>query len=368
MNDALLIERVYCAPLERRPWVDCLHELRRVLDSHSAQLMLALPSENSSAANIDVSHDASELMRNEYYREYWRLNPFRYDEMRPGCLYTLDDFVERPSFEQSHYFRAYCQLNQADHALSLYIGTAHGFRAWLNMARGAEIGEYSDAELDIVRRLAPHLQRAFGSYAALERSRAERDTCLRTIDNIYLATAIIDRTGRILMASPAARNILSSHACISVAGDRLVLKRPGEQRRFIERIGEVADGRNASYATQSTCDCEVEKTTIMLRRVDDTPDPRSVEKPAVIMHIRTAFQGTQQEVGCISSLFHLSRTEARFALLLSTGHTVDEIAGTLGITRQSARTYCKRIFAKTGARRQAQLVKLVLDNVAAIVH
>jgi DNA-binding CsgD family transcriptional regulator len=41
------------------------------------------------------------------------------------------------------------------------------------------------------------------------------------------------------------------------------------------------------------------------------------------------------------------------------GHTIKEIASILGITEGSARQYLQRIFGKTGAKRQADLVRIV---------
>jgi DNA-binding CsgD family transcriptional regulator len=43
---------------------------------------------------------------------------------------------------------------------------------------------------------------------------------------------------------------------------------------------------------------------------------------------------------------------------------MDEIAARLGVTLTSARTYCKRVLAKTGASRQAELVGQVLTSLA----
>jgi DNA-binding CsgD family transcriptional regulator len=39
---------------------------------------------------------------------------------------------------------------------------------------------------------------------------------------------------------------------------------------------------------------------------------------------------------------------------------VREAAAQLGVTQETARTYVKRAFLKTGVRRQAQLVRLAL--------
>jgi DNA-binding CsgD family transcriptional regulator len=57
--------------------------------------------------------------------------------------------------------------------------------------------------------------------------------------------------------------------------------------------------------------------------------------------------------------FGLSPRQANLTALLLSGRSVKEAATALGVTEGSARQYLKLIFRKTGARRQADLVRLV---------
>lgn len=66
----------------------------------------------------------------------------------------------------------------------------------------------------------------------------------------------------------------------------------------------------------------------------------------------------------IAGLFGLSRSEARLADAIASGASLDDAAARCGLTRETARTYSKRIFAKTGARGQPDLVRLVLTRLA----
>jgi len=68
----------------------------------------------------------------------------------------------------------------------------------------------------------------------------------------------------------------------------------------------------------------------------------------------------------LRELFGLSTTEARLALRLAEGRTLAEAAVEIPITLESARTYSKRIFAKTGTARQADLVRVLLKSVATL--
>lgn len=61
--------------------------------------------------------------------------------------------------------------------------------------------------------------------------------------------------------------------------------------------------------------------------------------------------------------YQLTEKEAMLTAELCNGHAdLEEAAVLLGINISTARTHLKRIFAKTGAQRQADLVKMVLIN------
>jgi DNA-binding CsgD family transcriptional regulator len=69
-------------------------------------------------------------------------------------------------------------------------------------------------------------------------------------------------------------------------------------------------------------------------------------------------------VAAASSWLHVTYgctpREAALAHTLAQGRTLAEAAGALGISVHTARTHLKRVFRKTGTRRQAELLRLVL--------
>ncbi|MGE5477540.1 MAG: DNA-binding response regulator [Bacteroidales bacterium] len=68
----------------------------------------------------------------------------------------------------------------------------------------------------------------------------------------------------------------------------------------------------------------------------------------------------------LRDLFSLSMSEARLAHALASGLDIKEAAELQGVTLSTARTYLKRLFQKTGANRQAELVRLLLNAVAGL--
>ncbi len=62
----------------------------------------------------------------------------------------------------------------------------------------------------------------------------------------------------------------------------------------------------------------------------------------------------------VPSRWRLTPTETRIVLALAEGTSVHDIARSLGVTHETARTHLKRAMAKAGVHRQAELVRHLL--------
>jgi DNA-binding CsgD family transcriptional regulator len=70
------------------------------------------------------------------------------------------------------------------------------------------------------------------------------------------------------------------------------------------------------------------------------------------VQLRTAGSGRE-----LAGLYGLTRAEERLLHLILDGLGLFEAAERLGVSRNTARTHMKRIYAKTGTRRQAELMR-----------
>jgi DNA-binding CsgD family transcriptional regulator len=75
-------------------------------------------------------------------------------------------------------------------------------------------------------------------------------------------------------------------------------------------------------------------------------------------------QRTQADV--LRTLYGLTPAEATVASLLAEGKSVKEIADRTTVRENSVRIHLKKIFDKTGTKRQAELVKVVLSGPATL--
>ena len=60
--------------------------------------------------------------------------------------------------------------------------------------------------------------------------------------------------------------------------------------------------------------------------------------------------------------YGMTRAEAKVAVLVATGHVIDEIAETTGTSANAVKFHLKAIYAKTGTHRQAEFVARILPS------
>ncbi len=68
------------------------------------------------------------------------------------------------------------------------------------------------------------------------------------------------------------------------------------------------------------------------------------------------------DVQMLRDWYELTPAEARVAMLLAAGLSLEEIVERLGVGSNTARTHLKNIFSKTDTRRQGELIRLLLSN------
>ena len=87
---------------------------------------------------------------------------------------------------------------------------------------------------------------------------------------------------------------------------------------------------------------------------------------AAALFITDPEEGAALDSRALHQLFGLTPAEIRLCIALVKGRSVEEYALEAGITSNTARTHVKRIYSKTGVRRQSELVRSLLKSSAGI--
>ena len=235
--------------------------------------------------------------------------------------------------------------------------------------RPADAPPFIDDDFDLLAELLPHLARAHQLYRTMRSSEDIHGALTEIMDRLPEAIFLVDRHGRVLTSNGSARAISRQNDGLTVIDDHIVLARPGEQASLRSMIAEAAarpdSGRPSSLSLAEDV-ATMSATRPSGRRalpvvVTPVRCRGGVDRwPSAVAAVITKDieQGASVLAPNLATTFKLTPGEARLAELIADGLGIQEAAEALGITRNTARTHMKRIYAKAGVHSQADLIRL----------
>ena len=241
------------------------------------------------------------------------------------------------------------------HLRFLRVEEPGGASALLVVGKSGE--DFAAADVSLLANLADHLEIALRTWAALEQERLRAGISGEAIRRLNFGWFLLDRTGAIVDCSAEAEALLRERRAVSRSPRGLLLPERREAqaalRRYLDQLGRGEASSRAIHLSDEPW-------------LDMLLTPRGGSSPMVAAYVHGEAPTSAERSAQLMQLFGLSAKEAQLALLISRGVKINEAAGQLGLTKESARLYSKRLYAKTGTRGQADLVRLVLASVVAL--
>ena len=285
--------------------------------------------------------------------------PFR--TMRPDRAYALDEVFDPANGTQMTYVQNVLQPNGLSHMRSIRVTEPGGIDLWLTAFGGRTIGSATGA---LLTALAPHLRIALRSYAALERERHRSSLATQAIERLKMGWLTVDGQCRIIDATQNVEQLFQLGGPLRRGRyDRLVPMSPMIDRQLtalVKSYGQTGEGKSQAFRLSQ------DPWVDMLVTPAHEQGVGSPNKPAALIYVNGDRWSQADRCDQLVDLFGLLPSEARMAWMMAQAASISDAAEALGLTIETARNYSKKIYAKTGARGQAELVRIVLTSVMAI--
>lgn len=361
-DETELLTALHEGPFERPLWHTFLQRLRKRLDADQVLLSFRrADAPGSEVTQIFAGKPTPEGQR-LYLDSLYTSNPAAYRSLRPGRTYTLREMLDHaePLRAAEHHERLLAL--GAGHERILRIVEPSGSSAWLAISR---VGRDFDAgDGAVMTALTAHLAITLRIYAEMEHVRTQADISGKAIRRLNYGWVALDSLGRIVASDPGAEDFLRHIAAIRrTSSGRLALAEPEADRALTAMVRAFTDNQTArARALHISSDPWL---TMLLTPIRDRTLSGDTT-PAMIAYFHGDIRSSADRCEQLVDLFGLTRSEARFALELSQGHSITDSADLLGLTTETGRNYSKRIYAKTGVRGQVELVRLILTSVVAL--
>jgi DNA-binding CsgD family transcriptional regulator len=270
--------------------------------------------------------------------------------MRARGIAVDQDFTSQDEIAQLPYY----QDLLASRSLRWFAGI--GFevkgRLWcLSLQRTVAQGLYAPDEQQRLAALSPLLRRAALLTSVVEKARLAGLT--QAFDVIERAALVLDAEGRALCWNEAFTALLGPG--LKLAGGRLIAEDPEASRQLDALVRPAGRPPLASVIVKRR-----DSAPVLIRIVPLVGPSRGLFAGGTTLLLGSD-PGTVPvpPFEVLQAAYQLTPAEARLAQAVSGGDTVAEAASRFSITAATARSQLKAIFAKTGATRQSDLVRIV---------
>jgi DNA-binding CsgD family transcriptional regulator/PAS domain-containing protein len=360
-----LLGSIYQGPLEQPPWQDFLANVRERLGAGLVTLLLRPPSEEDQAVMLA---DGGSLSAMQSYNEgQFVLDPFV--NLPPGEVISLHEYLSSEALLASDFYRIIMEPQGWYDFLGLDLREEGELDVRFRVGRYHGARPFGEEEKDLLRALQPHLERAIRLHTRISRTERERAVYAGAVEQLSVATIILDEQGRVLSTNETAASLLADEQGITLREGRLALVDKEAGAEFAQLLQQVMQSRQQSQPAAARA--------MQVARGGGCPDLGLVAKavpraegaegrgiPSVAIFISDPLAVAEPPQQIIARLFGFTPTEANLAMLLANGLTLDEASAELGVSRNTARTHLRSVFAKTGVTRQTGLVRLILNSVA----
>ena len=355
-----LLDLIYDAATEHDLWVSVLTEIADLTNGQGG--ILIGRSLGAGEVHFDYNGRLSEEC-NRAYKERHIRNPWNEAMMlQPvGRVVFSDEVAPLSSLRPTLFFDEVLRPQDVAHNAMIALATKNDFQAAFNICRSQQQGPFGDDERLFLNRLVPHMRRSIqlgfrvDSYRELQRAGYD------ALDRLSAGIVLLDQQARILYINAAARSH-ESDGVLSLRKSTITTHSASYSHRLSELIRAVLRGMpTGSMSVPRPSDGQL--LTIVLSSVRSKDIDRFTDTgmpdAAVLIFIVDPTNSSGVPIDWIVDAYGLTQAEARVALAASSGITIPEAAAQLGLSPNTIKTHLRKVFAKTGVNRQAELVRLM---------
>ncbi len=348
-----LIGKIYDAALDPTLWPEGLTESARFVNGFSADLYF-------DAGAIEPHY------RQLYFDTYVRLDPSTTSHVLAeiGEPIATADFMPYDEFLETRFYKEWARPQQlADFVTAVLEKSATG-ASLFGVFRHERHGPADEEMRRRMRLIIPHIRRAALIGRVIDLKTAEADGLADTVDGISAGMFMVDASARIVHANASGHAMLAQGSLLRVVGGKLGPNDASAEHGLTEGYamadgGDAAVGVNGIAIPLTARDGERHVAHVLPLTSGARRRAGSTYAAAAAVFVHKAALDSPPPQAVLAKLYKLTPTELRVLLGIVQVGGVPEVAEVLGIAETTVRTHLQQLFAKTGTKRQADLVKVV---------
>jgi DNA-binding CsgD family transcriptional regulator len=358
-----LIGGIYDSTLNPDAWNAVLPRIGAFVGGSAGGLFAHDSSRRS--ANIAYEFGTDPDYRRLYVEKYLTLDPMfgTYFVLDVGEVFSSSTIMPHADFLQSRFYKEWVRPQGWIDNVCVYVDRTPEGHAGVVVFRDEREGLADEPTRERMRLLVPHLRRAILIGKLIEFKTAQAATFADALDGLSAGMLFVDSGGRITHANAAGRAMIADGGLLHASLGRLVASDPDVNRALRDIFlaaanGDAAIGDRGVAVPLVARDGERYVAHVLPLCSGARRGAGVNYAAAAALFVRKAALATRSPPEVIAKTFRLTAMEVRVLLAIVEVGGVPQVAETLGIAESTVKTHLKRLYEKTGASRQADLVKL----------
>jgi DNA-binding CsgD family transcriptional regulator len=370
-----LIADIYDAALDRSLWEGAIERTAHFVGGTGASLFTKEAPAEPGEVQYRLGKLQCEVGIDPHYRRLYFEKYIAFDPVRTGHFlaqieqpFAVADLMPRGEFEETRFYREWFQPQGLVDFVGAALDKSAASISIFGVLRHQRDGIADEETRHRMRLIVPHIRRAALIGRMFDLKAGEVAAFADTFDGLGAGMYLVNPNGRIVHANVAGNAILDAGDILRAVGGRLVVRDRQVDQTLREAFAAAGQG-DAAVGTKGIAvplignDGERYVAHVLPLTSGGRRRAGITYTAAAALFVRKAALASPSAFEVIGQTFKLTPTELRVLLALVDVGGVPEVAEALGVASTTIRTHLGRVFEKTGAARQADLVKLVAGYV-----
>ncbi|MBR0990646.1 PAS domain-containing protein [Bradyrhizobium japonicum] len=353
-----LIGEIYDAAIDPALRSGALEQISQFVGGCAAMIL----SRDSARLSIEIhQHFGIDARFRQLYRDrYVELDPLldRHLTLAPEWTIGVTDIMPYADFIETSFYREWVEPQGAIDIATVELEKTTARTTILQVLRHRSRGTVDETTRERMRLLAPHIQRSQLMGRQIRARSHTVDDLADVLDGLNMAICLLDADGRVVHANAACRRLFADANLLAMVGDRIVARNTQADKIF-RGLCEFDHGTHSAARRQIQLATSGDGRHYLLHAFPlkrDRSLPRDIA--ATVLFVQRATMPPLLAADAIAAAFRLTPSELRVLMAIVEIGGVPGIAAKLGIAETTVKTHLGRLFEKTGAGRQADLVKI----------
>lgn len=362
-----IVELLYRAAGEPEYWPAALGAVAREFDAKVAQLLWWDKRPNRTPTSL-IGGTPTPGTEALYVGHYSRIDPRQklVVGVHVGAIYACHQHFDEHFVARSEIYQDFLIPIGGRYSVIGKLSDDDGGASTVGMIRPLDRGPFDDDDQYRLHVLLPHIARAAWLHRKLACAHAEKDGLRATLNLLNWAVILTGGGGRVVLLNLAAERLLAAGSGLRVVQGRLRATEVDDNNRLMQLVAaaeQTARGSGfdagGSLAVRRTPDRKPLLVTVA-PLAPATASQLGQDCPGAAVFVCDPETNPKTSAQRLIELFGLTPAEARFAVELASGQSLDDIAEQHGVSKNTVRAQARAVFAKTETNRQTELIRLLV--------